>query len=96
MEDKNLDSIKILINKLEGHDGDDVVIPYMQIARLFPSNEPHPSGFDLNLIDHETLVTACSSHGWEATAAHELDGSNAPYDFPVRFRRILNDEQKTK
>jgi len=37
---------EILKKAPEDHGGDDVIIPYSQVARQFPSDVPHPDSFE--------------------------------------------------
>lgn len=88
-----IDRARILLESLEAHGADDVVIPYRQVAQLFPSNDPHPSSFDYKLIDFESLSVWAESNGWEIISAPESSDSTNSYSFPVRFRRLLSSQE---
>lgn len=77
-----------LLNAIAEHGGTDVVIPYWDIARLFPSSEPHPDSFDYKVIDHHTLEDWASSNGFKVTTVPEQAPDNAKSSPPVRFIKI--------
>ena len=50
-----MNSGDILRKAIEEHGGTEVVVPYWDIARLFPSSDPYPDSFDYKAIDHKPL-----------------------------------------
>jgi hypothetical protein len=76
-----------LLEALESHGGNDVVIPYSDIARLFPSSNPHPDSFDYNAIDQEQLKCWASENGFEVSTVPDQAPENAKSSPPIRFRR---------
>lgn len=77
-----------LLNALENNSGEDLLVPYSQIATLFPSQEPHQDSFDYKVIDIKSLRSWAESNGWSVTTAPDQTPPNAPASPPIRFRRI--------
>lgn len=63
---------KSLQEKLDQHDGTDLVSMYSDVAFAFPSRDPHPYSFDLPKIDDVALLKWAKSKGWKVQLAHEL------------------------
>lgn len=68
--------------------GDDVVIPYEQVALAFPSQRPNPKSFDYPLIEHEQLVAWASARNWQVRPATEMSVPDEIGYLPVRFTRL--------
>lgn len=77
----------ILLKSIEEHGGNDVVIPYWDIARLFPSSEPHPDSFDYKVIDDKSLKEWAANNGFEVSTVPEQALENAKSSPPIRFRK---------
>ena len=71
--------------ELEATDKTDLVIPYEQVVKAFPSSNPHPRTFDHPMIDDVSLRKWALERGWQADLAPEClpEGSGALP--PVRF-----------
>lgn len=54
---------KASVNKLE--------VPYGQVARAFPSQNPDPETFDFSLIDDMTFIPWVEVRGWRAIVIPE-------------------------
>lgn len=76
-----------LLKAIEKHGGTDVVIPYWDIARLFPSSDPHPDSFDYKVIDHNSLKEWASNNGFEVNTVPEQVPENAKSSPPIRFKK---------
>lgn len=78
-----------LLTAIEESGGTDVVIPYLDIARLFPSDDPHPDSFDYKVIDHHALKEWVANHGFKVTTVPEQTPDHAKSSPPVRFMKII-------
>lgn len=77
---------EILKNALEEHGGSDVVIPYSQVAQVFPSDIPHPDSFEYKLIDENRLLSWAQENSWKVEKVLDQPAlKNSP---PIRFTRI--------
>ncbi len=76
-----------LLKAIEGHGGNDVVIPYWDIARLFPSTDPHPDSFDYKAIDQQSLKKWASDNGYEVSTVPDQAPDNAKSSPPIRFKK---------
>jgi hypothetical protein len=76
-----------LKRELDAHGGDDVVVPYGQVALAFPSSEPNPLSFDSPLIDHGQLRQWALSEGWLVRPAPEMAAEESNGNPPVRFTK---------
>ena len=72
---------------LSRHQGNDLVVPYQQVASAFPASEPNPHFFDEPLIDRDALLAWAQANGWDVSTAPELaQDIHSPMP-PIRFRR---------
>ena len=78
----------LLLEAIKKHGGDDVVIPYRDIARLFPSVEPHPDSFEYKSVNKETLLQWATDNGFEVSILADQAPENAPNSPPFRFRKL--------
>jgi hypothetical protein len=69
--------------KLTAHGGSDLVVPYSQVARAFPSREPNPKSFQIPLIDPKELQQWAELKGWHVQLTHDMEASDGHP--PVRF-----------
>lgn len=77
---------EILKNALEEHGGTDVVIPYSQVAWVFPSEVPHPDSFEYKVIDENRLLSWARKNSWKVEKIPTQAGSkNSPL---IRFTQI--------
>ncbi len=77
---------EILKNALEEHGGSDVVIPYSQVAQVFPSDTPHPDSFEYKVIDEDRLLSWARENSWKVEKVPaQAVSKNSP---PIRFIRI--------
>jgi hypothetical protein len=74
-----------LLTAIEDSGGTDVVIPYWDIARLFPSEDPHPDSFEYKKIDHHALKEWAAANGFEVMTIPEQAPKHAKLSPPVRF-----------
>ncbi|MCT2532878.1 hypothetical protein N2488_06730 [SAR92 clade bacterium H231] len=88
MDNRNIDGEIELLASLMAHGGDDVVIPYIQVAKIFPSNIPHPHTFDYKLIDDSSLLMWGAKNGWSITMSTEPSSSPIDKSPDIRFRRL--------
>ncbi|WOA31786.1 hypothetical protein [Alloalcanivorax xenomutans] len=77
---------EILKNALSEHGGEDVVIPYSQVAKIFPSEIPHPDSFDYKMIDEARLLDWAKNNSWEVQKLP--DQAVSPNSPPIRFSRV--------
>ena len=57
------------------------------VARAFPSQDPHERTFDFNLIDGATFLEWAKARGWKSSISHET--SSGETSFPlILFTRI--------
>lgn len=77
-----------LLKAIEEHGGTDIVIPYSDIARLFPSSEPHIDSFDYKKIDYHSLKEWASSNGFKVTTVPEQAPENSKSSPPIRFIKM--------
>jgi hypothetical protein len=78
-----------LLTAIEENGGTDVVIQYWDIARLFPSDVPHPDSFDYKVIDHHSLKEWAASNGFKVMTVPERAPDHAKHSPPVRFIKII-------
>ncbi|MDC0660924.1 hypothetical protein [Marinobacter sp. SS21] len=72
--------------ELEKHGGDDVTVSYADIAKIFPSDIPHPDSFEYKVIDEERLLSWAMAHSWKVEKVpNQAALKNSP---PIRFTRI--------
>ncbi|WP_156000779.1 hypothetical protein [Thioalkalivibrio sp. ALJT] len=76
-----------LDSELEATDKKDLVIPYEQVVKAFPSSTPHPRSFDYPMIDDISLRQWALERGWQADLAPESLPENSSALPPVRFYR---------
>jgi len=79
-----------LAKALDDTDKNDLIIPYGQVAKAFPSLNAHQSTFDHSIIDDVALRNWGSDRGWQIDLAPEVlpeDSSALP---PVRFRKNVS------
>ena len=74
-----------LLKAIEQHGGNDVVIPYWDIACLFPSTEPHPDSFNYKVIDQRSLKEWASDNGFDVSTVPDQAPDNAKSSPPIRF-----------
>ena len=77
-----------LLAAIKEHGGDDVVIPYWDIARLFPSVEPHLDSFEYKSVDKEELLQWAADNRFEVSILADQAPENAPKSPPYRFRKL--------
>lgn len=65
----------------------DLVIPYGQVAKAFPSSNPHPRNLDHSIIDDVALRKWGSERGWRIDLAPEVLHEGSDSLPPVRFYR---------
>ncbi len=76
-----------LEKKLEQEKSYQAQVPYGDVARAFPSQDPHERTFDFNLIDDATFLPWAKSRGWKAIVNQET--STGETSFPlILFTRI--------
>ncbi|WP_156774618.1 hypothetical protein ACN2MM_02460 [Alkalilimnicola ehrlichii MLHE-1] len=71
--------------ELKATDKTDLVIPYGQIAKAFPSSNPHPRTFEHPMIDDVSLRNWGSERGWCIDLASEILPEGSDSLPPVRF-----------
>lgn len=72
---------------LDKHGGNDLMVPYAQVALAFPSSNPHEASFDHPMIEDNMLKHWASEHGWRVQLATGNTGEADKYSPPVRFTR---------
>ena len=76
-----------LEKKLEQEKSNQLTVPYGQVARAFPSQNPHPRTFDFNIINDMTFIPWAEVRGWKAIVSQET--STGETSFPlILFTRI--------
>lgn len=60
-----------LIDELNRYDGNNMLIPYWQVALYFPSDEPHPDYVDRKRVDDEALQAFGVEHGYEISPLND-------------------------
>ncbi|MGI1678679.1 MAG: hypothetical protein K6L75_08115 [Cellvibrionaceae bacterium] len=76
----------ILSKALKEHGSDDVTISYQDVAKAFPSEDPHPDSFDHKLIDENQFLAWAKENLWEVKKLpEEAENKNSP---PIRFTKI--------
>ena len=80
-----------LLDAIVKHNGNDVSIPYWDIARLFPSNNPHPDSFEYKSVDQDALKKWATENGFIVSMLSEQAPENAQSSPPIRFRKIAID-----
>ena len=73
---------------IDSHGGNDVVVPYRQVALAFPSTQPNPRSFHDRLVDQDRLKKWAATRRWQVKLAPEMaqpDSDDLP---PVRFIKI--------
>ena len=83
--------VSALERALNVHGGDDVVVPYGQVALAFPSSEPNPLSFNNPLIEYDQLRQWALSQGWQVRPAPEMAAEEGTGYPPVRFTRQPED-----
>jgi hypothetical protein len=73
--------------ELQRTDKTDLIIPQSQVARAFPSSDPHPRTFDHPMIDEVALKKWASERGWRVDMAPESVPQDSDSLPPVRFRK---------
>ena len=73
---------------LDAHGGNDVVIPYPDVARAFPSDDPNPNSFHDPLIDREEFKSWALQSGWLVRPAPDMSDPERPNEPPIRFTKI--------
>ncbi|HEY7884918.1 MAG TPA: hypothetical protein VIC08_08245 [Cellvibrionaceae bacterium] len=77
---------EILKKAFDEHGGTDVVIPYGQVAQVFPSDIPHPDSFEYKVIDDDKLLSWARENSWKVEKVPaQAVSKNSP---PIRFTRI--------
>lgn len=76
-----------LLELLEQHGGDDVVISYEDLANYFPTNESHEDTFAYKRLDQPALFDWANENGWIVEPLPEEAPTSAPNSPPVRFRK---------
>lgn len=77
---------EILKKALEECGEADVIIPYSQVAQVFPSDTPHPNSFEYKIIDEGKLLSWAKENSWKVEKVPDQAASkNSP---PIRFTRI--------
>lgn len=72
---------------LENHGGNDVVVPYENVALAFPSNEPSPRSFDYPLIDQKRLISWAESKGWKVQPESGMADEEGSDRAKIRFTK---------
>ena len=70
-----------LEKKLKQEKSNQLQVPYGDVARAFPSQNPHPRTFDYNIIDDMTFIPWAKVRGWKAIVSQE--SSTGETSFPV-------------
>ncbi len=71
--------------RLHKKGGEDVWIPYHQVARAFPDREPHPAFFDHPKLDGTALLQWAAEKGWVVESITEGIPKSLENMPPVRF-----------
>ena len=79
--------LEALERGLGSHGGNDLIVPYAEVAMAFPSAEPNPLSFEAPLIDREKLRAWAEMHGWVVKPAPEARPQGDTGHPPVRFVR---------
>ncbi|WP_156962456.1 hypothetical protein [Salinisphaera hydrothermalis] len=64
----------------------DLTVPYSEVAKAFPSEDPHPRTFEHSIIAEKELRTWADARGWEVSMAPEALPEGSKSLPPVRFR----------
>lgn len=80
-----MDNEEILLKAIEEHGGDDVIIPYRDIALLFPSSEPHPDSFEYKSIDEKSFLKWAKDNSFSVNKTPEQAPKGAENSPPIRF-----------
>ena len=76
-----------LEKKLQQEKSNQLTAPYGDIAKAFPSQDPHERTFDFNLIDDANFLPWAKVRGWKAIISQET--STGETSFPlILFTRI--------
>lgn len=86
-----MNNLDILLESIIKYDGDDIVIPYWQIAHLFPTDNPHPDSMDYKSIDQDALKTWASENGFIVSMLPDQAPENAKNSPPIRFKSRVID-----
>lgn len=78
-----------LLDTIKQNGGTDVIIRYSDIARLFPSDDPHPDSFDYKVIDHLALKQWAAKNGFKVSTVLDQAPEHARSSPPVRFIKII-------
>ena len=70
------------------HGGDDIVVPYDQVARAFPSTQPNSHSFHEPLLNHDQLKQWAAAAKWQVRPAPEMAPPGNDDQPPVRFTKI--------
>jgi hypothetical protein len=70
-----------LEKKLQQEKSNQLQVSYGDVARAFPSQNPHERTFDFDLIDDTTFLPWANSRGWKAIESQET--SIGETSFPV-------------
>ena len=70
-----------LEKKLKQEKSNQLQVSYGDVARAFPSQDPHERTFAFNLIDDATFLPWTNSRGWKAIVSQET--STGETSFPL-------------
>jgi hypothetical protein len=92
MPDTNKETIlewrNAIEDKLQEEKNDEVIIPYSQVSIAFPGG-PHPTLFEIQLIDSKSLQSWAKNLGWSVQPAPKVTHptqKNIPW---IHFTRIV-------
>lgn len=77
-----------LKRRLEGNNGNDMLVSHEDIALAFPSSNPHPTRFEIPEIDEDALNDWAVKQGWNVQPAPEKSEDEAVTLFQIRFTKI--------
>lgn len=76
-----------LEKKLQQEKSFQTQVPYGDVARAFPSQDPHERTFDFNLIDDATFLPWAKSRGWKAIVSQETSAGETSFPL-ILFTRL--------
>lgn len=76
-----------LERKLKKASSNQLEVPYEQVARAFPSQNPDPETFDFSLIDDMTFIPWAEVRGWRAIVIPDSSAGETSFPF-ILFTKI--------
>ena len=76
-----------LVRKLGATDKIDLTVAYSDVAKAFPSENPHPRTFEHSIIAEQDLKMWAAENGWKVSMAPEVLPESSSSLPPVRFRK---------